>query len=187
MVHPKRRLALALAGSWLILAAACADGSSPSEPASTFELQAASRAGLVCADVQAAGTAPLGVIPAGYEGAGSFGGMPGPAFFAGQLGELHSYVTSPLMAVRSNYQGPTHITLVHVFTAPAGTFHTSDTAVCGPLTAQGTCRLSDQMTIVDGTGVFTGAAGKLHNRGVLDFNNLTLTFALKGTICGEGL
>jgi hypothetical protein len=51
----------------------------------------------------------------------------------------------------------------------------------------GTCRLSDQLTVADGTGVFAGAAGKLHNRGVLDFNTFTLTFELKGTVCGSGL
>jgi hypothetical protein len=147
MVLPTRSSVPILAGSCLLLlAAGCADGTSPSEPSAAFELQASTRAGLVCSDVEAAGSAPL--HPAGYEGAGSFGGMPGPAFFGGSLGELHSYVTSPLIPVGSKFQGTTHLTLVHVFTSAGGTFHTADRAMCGPLPdGPGTCRLSDQLTI----------------------------------------
>jgi hypothetical protein len=43
------------------------------------------------------------------------------------------------------------------------------------------------MTVGDGTGVFADAAGKLHNRGVLDFNTFTLEFHATGKLCGAGL
>jgi hypothetical protein len=172
-----------------MLAVGCAEG--PTDPGQEFRAQANARAGLACVSLDYEGSAPLGIIPAGYEGAGGLGGLPGPAMFGDVFGTLHSYITSDATPVGSKGQGAAHLTLRHVFTAadPAeGGFYTDDRAVCGPIVgAPGTCRLSDQMTIAGGTGAFEGAAGKLHNRGVLDFNTFTLTFQLTGKICGAGL
>ncbi len=179
----------ALIGSLLVFSVAgCADGNGPSEPVMDMEMLAASRAGLVCAAVDLEGASPLGTIPTGFEGAGSIGGLPTPTTFAGITGTLHSYVTSGLTPVGSKGQGATHLTLVHVFTSASGSFFTDDRAVCSPIPgALGTCRLSDQLTIAGGDGAFAEAAGKLHNRGVLDFNTFTLTFHATGKICGAGL
>jgi hypothetical protein len=158
------------------------------EPLGAVAPQLASRAGLVCVDVELVGTGPLGIIPAGFEGAGGFGGLPAATTFAGHTGTLHSYVTSDLTPVGANSQGTAHVTLQHIFTSAGGSFRTDDRAVCGPNAgAPGTCRLSDQMTVGDGTGVFADAAGKLHNRGVLDFNTFTLEFHATGKLCGAGL
>jgi hypothetical protein len=172
-----------------LLALACAEG--PTVPTSDLRPQATSRAGLECVTLDVEGSAPLGIIPAGYEGAGGLGGLPGPAMFGDVFGTLHSYVTSDLTPVGADGQGAAHITLRHVFTAadPAeGGFYTDDLAVCGPIVgAPGTCRLSDQLTVAGGTGAFEGAAGKLHNRGVLDFNTFMLTLHLTGKVCGAGL
>lgn len=171
-----------------LLAAGCADTPDPAEPFVRVGPQAATRAGLVCASVALEGTGALGFIPAGYEGAGSLGALPAPTTFAGIPGTLHSYVTSDLTPVGAHAQGATHITLRHIFTSASGSFYTDDLAVCGPIPGgPGTCRLSDQMTIAGGTGAFEDATGKLHNRGVLDFNIFRLTFHATGTICGEGL
>lgn len=170
-----------------LLAIGCADTTAPEESLGVGSL-ASMRAGLVCVDVEAAGTAPLGIIPAGFEGAGGLGGMPGPFTLGHVTGSLHSYVTSDVTPVGANAQGATHITLRHIFTSPDGSFHTDDRAVCAPTPgAPHTCRLSDQMTVAGGDGVFDGAAGKLHNRGVLDFNTYSLSYDLKGKVCGAGL
>ena len=172
----------------MFLAAGCADQTAPSEPLMDIEAVAASRAGLVCTTVDLSGSGPLGFIPAGYEGAGGLGGLPAPTTFAGITGTFHSYVTSDLTPVGANAQGTTHITLRHVFTSDDGSFFTDDRAICAAIPGgPGTCRLSDQMTIAGGTGAFEGAAGKFHNRGLLDFNTFTLTFHLTGKVCGTGL
>jgi len=177
----------ATAGSLLaLLVMGCAEG--PAEPALDIQAQAATRAGLVCRSVALDGTGALGIIPAGYEGAGALGALPAPTTFGGVDGTLHSYITSGTTPVGANAQGTAHITLRHIFTSASGGFYTDDQAVCGPIPGEpGTCRLFDQMTIAGGTGVFAGAAGKLHNQGVLDFNTFTLEFHADGMVCGEGL
>ena len=172
----------------VLLVAACAEGPTPIEPALDVLPQASTRAELVCVDVNLTGTAALGIIPAGFEGAGGLGALPAPTTIGGIDGTLHSYVTSPITPVGANAQGAAHITLRHVFTAAGGSFFTDDRANCGPIPGgPGTCRLSDQLTIAGGTGVFNEAAGKLHNRGVLDFNTFTLAFHATGKVCGAGL
>jgi hypothetical protein len=170
-----------------LLAIGCVDATAPEDTSGAGPL-ASMRAGLVCVDVDAVGTAPLGIIPAGFEGAGGLGGMPGPFTFGDITGVLHSYVTSDLTPVGANAQGAAHITLRHIFTSPGGSFYTDDRAVCAPAPgAPGTCRLSDQLTITGGDGVFDGAVGKLHNRGVIDFNTFSLSYHLTGKVCGAGL
>ncbi|MFL5505544.1 MAG: hypothetical protein ACJ8AU_01565 [Gemmatimonadales bacterium] len=167
---------------------ACSEASAPSTPPTNGE-PADSRAGLACADVTASGTAPLGFIPSGLEGAGSLGGLPGPFTVAGITGTLHSYVTSGLpVANGANGDGATHIMLRHVFSSPEGGFHTDDRAVCAPNPdGPGTCQLSDQMDVGGGTGAFEKATGKWHNTGVLDFNIFLLTYSTEGRICAAGI
>jgi hypothetical protein len=167
---------------------ACSEAAAPTTQPANGGL-AAGRAGLACADVAASGTSPLGFIPAGFEGAGSLGALPGPFTVAGITGTLHSYVTSGLPAANgANGGGATHITLRHVFSSPEGGFHTDDKAVCAPNPdGPGTCQLSDQMDVGDGTGAFEDATGKWHNTGVLDFNIFLLTYSTKGTICAAGI
>lgn len=175
-----------IAGSLLVFG--CTEAAAPSGPDGSGNM-ASSRARLACVEVTASGSNPLGFIPAGFEGAGSLGGLPG-AFTVGDIeGTLHSYITSGMpMPTGATGAGATLITLRHVFNSPEGGFRTDDTAVCAPNPqGPGTCQLSDQMTVGGGTGVFANAAGKWHNRGVLDFNRFALTYALKGTICATGL
>jgi hypothetical protein len=167
---------------------ACSESTDPSEPTFNVDALSASRAGLTCTVLEATGTNPLGIIPAGFEGAGGLGGMPGPFTVGSITGTLHSYLTSPVAGVGAKGQGATHITLRHVFTSGDGSFYTDDKAVCAPdPNGIATCRLMDQMTVAGGTGVFEGATGKMHNQGFLNFATFTLSFHLKGQICGAGL
>jgi len=179
------RLASLAVCSFMVFA--CSESTDPTQPGFA-DMLSGSRAGLTCTVLEAEGTNPLGIIPAGFEGAGGLGGMPGPFAVGSITGTLHSYVTSPLAGVGANAQGTTHITLRHVFTSTAGSFYTDDKAVCAPdPNGIATCRLMDQMTVAGGTGAFNDAAGKLHNQGFLDFATFTLSFHLKGQICGAGI
>lgn len=185
-VRPPGAAAPLLAASLLLLA--CTDGAGPLAPAADVE-PLAGRAGLACVDVDATGGADLGVILPPLEGAFNLGGLPGPFTVGGVQGTMYSYVTSGAPApVSATGRGATHLTLRHVFTAAGGSFWTDDRAVCAPVPgAPGTCRLSDQITVVGGTGIFAGATGKLHNRGTLDFNVFRLTYQMTGRICASGL
>jgi hypothetical protein len=165
----------------------CADTTAPADPAGAGTL-AFMRSDVVCIAVAAADTRPIGIIPDGYEGAGFLGGVPGPFTVGSITGTLHSYIPGRVSPVGAKAQGTAHVTLHHVFTSLAGSFHTNDRAVCAPVPgAPGTCRLSDQMTVAGGNGAFEGATGKLHNRGFIDFNTFTLTYELTGRVCGAGL
>jgi hypothetical protein len=175
-----------IAGSLLLFG--CTEAAAPSAPDSRADV-ASSRAGLACVEVADGGDNRLGFIPAGFEGEGYLGGLPG-AFTVGDIeGTLHSYITSGMpVPLGAKGGGATLITLRHVFNSPEGGFHTEDKAVCAPNPdGPGTCQLSDQMTVGGGTGVFANASGKWHNTGTLDFNRFMLTYALKGTICATGL
>lgn len=149
----------------------------------------ASRAGATCAVMDVSGSAELGVILPPLEGAFNLGALPSPFTVAGHEGTLYSYVTNGIPApVGADGRGATLITLRHIFTSPAGSFYTDDRATCAPSPqGPGTCRISDQLTVAGGTGVFEGATGKLHNRGVIDFNTMTLTYHMTGRVCSAGL
>ena len=184
-VRPPRATAPLLAASLLLLA--CTDGAGPLAPGADVE-PLAGRAGLACVNVDASGGAALGVILPPLEGAFNLGGLPGPFTVGDVQGTMYSYVTSgPPAPVSATGRGATLITLRHVFTAAGGSFWSDDRAVCAPVPdAPGTCRLSDQITVVGGTGIFAGATGKLHNRGTLDFNAFRLTYQMTGRVCAGG-
>ena len=117
----------------------------------------------------------------------TLGALPTPTTLAGVAGLLGSVVTG-LEASGARGQGAQHITLVHTFTSPAGTFTTRDRAVCAPAGRDANvCRVNDVLSVVSGTGVFAGAGGSLRNHGVIDLNAFTLTISLRGRLCGAGL
>jgi hypothetical protein len=117
----------------------------------------------------------------------SLGGLPTPTTLAGVAGLFGSAVTG-LEASGARGQGAQHITLVHTFTAPEGTFTTRDRAVCAPAGGDpNVCRVNDVLSVVSGTGVFANAGGALRNHGVIDLNTMTLTISVRGRVCGDGL
>jgi hypothetical protein len=88
----------------------------------------------------------------------------------------------------SQGQGALHITLHHEFDSAQGSFRTDDRAVCAPAGSDpNVCRVNDVLQIVSRAGVFANAAGQLHNHGVIDLNTFTLTFSIRGRVCGDGL
>jgi hypothetical protein len=131
-----------------------------------------------CMNVFAEGSGPL-VIPLGFgPQAVTFGNVPGM---------LSSIVTSI-----EGGPGALHLTLQHTFistdTARPGTFTTEDRAVCAPAGPDpGVCRVNDVLTIVSGTGIFANPDGSLRNHGIIDFNTFSLTFSIRGRVCGDGL
>jgi hypothetical protein len=151
----------------------------PSSPAglSTVASQSSER----CANVALEGTAGLGIFD------GALGAAPEPATIAGVSGTLRSVITGIAPSGRST-QGAQHITLRHNFESASGSFRTDDQAVCGPAGADpNVCRVNDVMAIVSGTGIFANASGQLVNHGVIDLNSFTLSYAVRGRVCGDGL
>lgn len=143
-----------------------------------------------CMNIHYSGSGALGFIEIA-PGIFSLGFPPQPAM----LGDLpvlaSSYITS-LTPSGSNGQGAQHITLRHTYTStdPArpGSFVTEDRAVCAPAGKDpNVCRVNDVLTIVSGTGIFANAGGKLTNHGVIDLNTFTLSFDVRGRVCGDGL
>ena len=148
----------------------------------------AARSSASCQNVLVEGVAALGpVVIAGVSG---FGAIPINATIAGIQGLLGSVVTG-LEASGSKAQGAQHLTLIHTFTStssPAGSFTTTDRAVCAPAGKDAlTCRVNDALTVVAGTGVFANAAGSLHNHGTINFGTMSLSISLRGRVCGDGL
>ena len=90
------------------------------------------------------------------------------------------------------FRGAQHITLQHKFesTDPArpGTFTTEDRAVCAPAGKDpAVCRVNDVLTIVSGTGIFANAEGSLRNHGIIDLSTFSLSFSIRGRVCGDGV
>jgi hypothetical protein len=143
-----------------------------------------------CQNAYAEVTGPLAIVePA--PGVFTLGFLPGAVMLGNVPGMLSSYVTS-LEASGSTGQGAQHLTLQHTFvsTDPArpGTFITADRAVCGPAGSDpAVCHVNDVLTVVSGTGIFANAAGSLRSHGTIDLATFTLTFSIRGRICGDDL
>ena len=165
----------------LTLGCAGPDGS-PTEPAAASASQSADR----CENFLVETTAALGPVEVA-PGVFTLGALPTPATIGGISGLLGSAVTGLELSGVAG-QGAQHLTLIHTFVAPEGTFTTSDRAVCAPAgTDGGVCRVNDVLRIVDGTGVFANAGGSMRNHGVIDFGTSSLTISLRGRVCGDGL
>lgn len=144
----------------------------------------AARSSASCQNVLVEGVAALGFIGS------ALGAIPISATIAGVQGLLGSVVTG-LETSGSRAQGAQHLTLIHTFTStssPAGSFTTTDRAVCAPAGKDAlTCRVNDALTVVAGTGVFANAAGSLHNHGTINLHTWTVSVSLRGRVCGDGL
>ena len=152
---------------------------------SQTQLSAAPQSADRCENVFAEGSGPLVNI------GGTVGFAPTPATFGDVPGLLSSIVTS-YDASGAAGQGAQHLTLVHTFVSTdanrPGSFTTSDRAVCAPAgSGPAVCRVNDVLTIVSGTGVFANAGGSLRNHGLIDFSTFSLTYSIRGRVCGDGL
>jgi hypothetical protein len=155
---------------------------SPTEPAVASASRAASR----CENVLVETTAALGPVEIA-PGTFTLGALPTPVTIAGVSGLLGSAVTG-LEVSGSKAQGAQHITLVHTFVSPEGTFTTSDRAVCAVAGKDANvCRVNDVLRVVSGTGVFANAGGSMRNHGVIDLNTYSLAVSLRGRVCGDGV
>ncbi len=135
-----------------------------------------------CDQVRVETTATLGTIEYA-PGQFTVGALPFPATIGGVSGILGSIVTG-LDPSGKTAQGAQHLTLIHFFASEQGGFTTIDRAVCAPAGKDaGTCRVNDVLTVVSGTGVFSGAEGSLRNHGIIDFNTNSLSVSLRGRIC----
>ena len=140
-----------------------------------------------CVNVAADGTAPLGIVvlPNGTAG---FGGVWSPISLGGINGEMASVVVDQQSSGGSE-QGAQHLTLQHAFrTASGDYFLTDDRAVCAPAgPSPATCQVNDVLAITDGVGIFAHPNGELRNHGTIDFGQGTLSFSIRGRVCGDGL
>ena len=155
----------------------------------TAQLHAASPAAS-CQNVFAEGSGPLTMVQI-TPGVFTLGFAPAPVTLGDVPGMLSSIVTN-ITASGAAGQGAQHIALQHTFvsTDPArpGSFTTQDRAVCAPAGSDANvCRVNDVLTIVGGTGIFANAEGSLRNHGVLNFNTFSLTYSIRGRMCGDGL
>jgi hypothetical protein len=148
-------------------------------------LRAAPQSAAECVNVFAEGGGPLANI------SGSVGLAPIAITFGDVPGMLSSIVIS-LGGSGAQNQGAQHLTLMHTFVSidPArpGTLTTEDRAICAPAGSDpAVCRVNDVLTVVSGTGIFAHASGSLRNHGELNFNTYSLTFSIRGRVCGDGL
>lgn len=164
----------------------CMDGApAVTSPDDATETRA-SRAAEHCQNVLVEGDASLGLVEVA-PGVFTLGAIPFDATIAGVDGQLGSIVTG-LQLSGSKGQGAQHLTLVHNFVSSAGTFTTTDQAVCAPAgKSVTTCRVNDVLSVVSGTGVFANAAGKLTNHGTINLSTYSLSISLRGRVCGDGL
>lgn len=143
-----------------------------------------------CENVVAEGVANVGFVEVA-PGVLVLGGLPTPVVIGGVPGLLSSVTTSARPS-GVNGQGAQHFGLVHTFvsTDPSrpGGFTTDDRAVFAPAGKDPNVgHINDVLEIVSGTGVFANADGFLKNTATLDLNSFTLTFSVRGRVCGDGL
>jgi hypothetical protein len=153
--------------------------------ASASWLSAAPQPPVRCISIFAEGGGPL------VNNGGTLGFAPAPVMFGDVPGMLSSVVTS-YSASGAQGQGAQHLTLEHTFVstdaARPGSFTTQDRAVCAPAGSDPfVCRVNDVLTVVSGTGIFANASGSLRNHGLIDMNTFSLTFSIRGRVCGDGL
>jgi hypothetical protein len=139
-----------------------------------------------CGNVASQGVAQLGLVEVAPN-VFTLGGLPTPVVIAGVPGLMSSIVTG-----QRETHGALHYTLVHTFvsTDPArpGGFSTSDRAVAAPAGRDPNIAIiNDVLTVVSGTGVFANPDGFIINHALLNLSNFTLTFSMRGRICGDGL
>jgi hypothetical protein len=176
-----RRQMLVLVFPVVCAAAGCGGSAAPTAPAGPHSSSTASEAAERCTNVDLQGTTSLGIFD------GALGAVPAPVTIAGIEGMLGSVVTSMSTSGASG-QGAQHVTLRHDFVSSTGTFRTDDRAVCAPAgTDPNVCRVNDVMEIVPGTGVFENASGQLVNHGTINLNTFTLSYSMRGRVCGDGL
>jgi hypothetical protein len=140
-----------------------------------------------CQNVNVQGSGILAIIEVS-PGVFALGFPPQPVTYGDVPGLISSFITS----MSASGQGAQHFTLQHTFqsTDPArpGSFITSDRAVCGQAGSDpNTCIVSDHLTIISGSGIFANATGSLHNRGLINLNDFTLSYDVHGRMCGDGL
>ena len=183
LAHTNRTASITILAVVGTFTTGCSDsGEGLTEPAALHTSQASAD----CRHLALEGTASLGLVEVS-PGVYALGGLPAPVTIGGVAGTLGSIVTG-FRPSGAEGQGAQHLTLIHSFISPQGTFTTSDRAVCAPAgTDAGTCRVNDVLTVVSGTGVFANAAGSMRNHGIIDLNTFTLAFSLRGRVCGDGL
>lgn len=124
---------------------------------------------------------------AGYDGYMIFGGgaLPIETTIAGVTGWLGSIVTHEY-AADENSAVFRH--LFHFFDSEDGAFVTWDHAVQSPVNPKNyTARINNSLEVLAGNGVFTNAAGKLINNGMINFGvSIPEIHAnVHGRICGD--
>ncbi|MEO7132656.1 MAG: hypothetical protein ABI024_00400 [Vicinamibacterales bacterium] len=188
---PISRRCLAVAAALLL--AGCSQTPGPTQASSRLPLgpdAVQARSSARCMNVSFDGAAALAVIEVA-PGVFTLGALPAP-FTLGDIPGMFGSVVTSLDTSGSKGQGAQHLTLQHSFVSSdplrPGSFLTAARAVCAPAgTDPNVCRVSDVMQIASGTGIFANPDGVMHNHGVIDLNNFTITIALNGRVCGDGL
>ena len=177
----------------LALVACTADTTAPGTAAAGSGIALSeARPAAECANVLAYASGALGLWD--HEGFGGFGLTPTPITLDGESGLMGSFVSSETIS-GSKGQGAHHIILSHVFWSgdDESWFRTEDKASCAPADNNpATCRVNDALTIVEGAGIYEGAAGQLHNHGWIEFTSVappagTLDLRIRGRVCGVGV
>jgi hypothetical protein len=177
----------------LTLAACSADTTAPDAASAAPDVSlSAARPASSCDNVLAYASGALGIWA--HEGFAGFGLTPSPITLGGEAGLMGSFVLGETIS-GSKGQGAHHIVLSHVFWADDGEswFRTEDRASCAPSDNNpATCQVNDALTIVDGAGIYEGAAGQLHNHGLITFTSSappagTLDLRIRGRVCGDAV